>query len=409
MSSFSLIQHQIESFLHFVTNRLLLLKKIIVHNEVFYKVSETFIYRQIICLDNFYEIVLCANRHKPVKGFTGNFRKIKLFKFNFELTKFLNWILNEKAVQLLLSKINAFLHFNRLFLSENISLIHSHYGWNGIKILPIAKKFGVPLVVSFHGKDASAFVRNEEYQKQLIELFNYASAIIVSSEHMFGTLKTERWKNKVHFVPYGIDTELFKPTNRIKNNTDKNLKILHSGRLVSKKGVLDLIDVFSKLIQIYPSLTLSILGNGEELELCKQKVGRYNLEGKVIFYGAQPQQTVIDLMDESDIFVLNSRVANDGDMEGLPNAILEALSMKLAVVSTIHAGIPFVIENNVNGLLVNEKDNDCLFQAISRLIENPHLRYSLAEQGRKTIQERFTIELMKENIKRIFDNVLTGD
>jgi colanic acid/amylovoran biosynthesis glycosyltransferase len=138
---------------------------------------------------------------------------------------------------------------------------------------------------------------------------------------------------------------------------------------------------------------------------CRQLVSQTGLGDAVSFHGSKPLPDVIRLMNECQIFVLNSRTADNGDMEGLPNSILEAMSMEMAVVSTVHAGIPAAIADNACGLLVPEKDNTALANALSRLIENPQLIIDLGRKARKRVEESFTIERMQSQINEIYNTV----
>lgn len=183
------------------------------------------------------------------------------------------------------------------------------------------------------------------------------------------------------------------------------IRILHSGRLASKKGVPDLIQVFSKIAHTYENVTLHILGEGQDELACRDLVNTLALEQRVIFYGAQPQSEVLRLMNECSIFVLNSRISDDGDMEGLPNSILEAMSMEMAVVSTYHAGIPSAIENGISGLLVPERDNEALHHALKKLLDDRLLLQDLSRNARKRVLEEFNIENMVEKINAVYRSV----
>jgi glycosyltransferase involved in cell wall biosynthesis len=167
---------------------------------------------------------------------------------------------------------------------------------------------------------------------------------------------------------------------------------------VPKKGVPDVITVFAALKTKYPDLQLHILGDGQERKHCEVLVSKNNLGGSVFFYGAQPQPIVKDLMRACDIFVLNSRTDDSGDMEGLPNTILEAMSLEKAVVATYHAGIPQAIRSGINGLLVPERDNAQLTIAFEKLITDAPLRELLGKNARQTILQDFTIEKMQERL-----------
>jgi glycosyltransferase involved in cell wall biosynthesis len=243
---------------------------------------------------------------------------------------------------------------------------------------------------------------DETYKNRLPELFEYASAIILVSRHMIDNLNLERWLDKVKIIPCTVDPDVFEIR---RENSTNGIKILHSGRLVDKKGVPDLIKVFRNLRRRYDNIELHIVGDGKKLERCKELVQKFKLDKNVTFYGAVSHDDVKNILSKADIFVLNSRVGDDGDMEGTPVTLLEAMCSKVPVISTRHAGIPDVIEDGVNGLLVDERDNEGLEDALSTFIENPELRQNCAENARNTVLKEYTVDRMKEKLIQVFQSL----
>jgi colanic acid/amylovoran biosynthesis glycosyltransferase len=134
-------------------------------------------------------------------------------------------------------------------------------------------------------------------------------------------------------------------------------------------------------------------------------VKKYSLESKVIFHGWKSSREVKELMQQCDVFVLNSRVASNGETEGLPVGLLEAMAMGRAVLSTRHAGIPLAIENGVSGILVDERDTDSLSQQILHLYHNKELRHAIGKAARAKIESQFTMKYMHENLRNIYSEV----
>jgi colanic acid/amylovoran biosynthesis glycosyltransferase len=377
-------------------------KNILIYSNNFFAISETFIYRQVKGALPENKIHLLAHRFSNQEVFPLDPACEKLhIKQHYGLTDRLLTFLYRKAGKM---KSGFSIFSEKKILSvlseKKIHLIHAHYGESALRILPVAKKSGTSMVVSFHGYDASKSLRKNKYKAALPALFDYVDAIVIVSKHMSETLDLEKWKHKTFLIPYGVDINAFTPKD---NRTTDRISILHSGRLVDKKGVPDLIRVFSRLVKKFNNATLHILGDGSEREACEALVDEYQLKNLVRFYGAQPQEKVMALMNECNVFVLNSRTAPDGDMEGLPNSILEAMSMEMAVISTRHAAIPDVIENGISGLLVGERENEQLLQALSTLSETPQLIKRLGFEARKRVTEHFTIEKMQSRINAIYN------
>lgn len=378
--------------------------RILVYNDSFFSTSETFIYYQVQCLSEKYDVDLLGLRFVNPHGYElDSFRKYELSfpenLFERAVSKLYREIFNSP----LNLNLRSHVRLSELFKKNKYSAIHAHFGYNGLNILKHAKKHRVPLVVTFHGYDASMMLSDETYKNRLPELFDYASAIILVSSHMIENLNLERWLDKVKIIPCTVDPDGFEVRND--NGSSNEIKILHAGRLVDKKGVPDLIRVFKNLQDDYDNIELHIVGDGSKLESCKELVQKFKLEKSVTFYGAVTHDKVKQILSTTDIFVLNSRVGDNGDMEGTPVTLLEAMCSKVPVISTRHAGIPDVIENGVNGLLVDERDNEGLEEAMRMFIENPEMRQNCAENARNTVLEEYTVDRMKEKLEQVFQNI----
>lgn len=155
-------------------------------------------------------------------------------------------------------------------------------------------------------------------------------------------------------------------------------------------------------------MVLHLLGDGPEAEQTRSIVNKNGIKDKVVFYGSQPNQKVKELMQQADIFVLNSRTADNGDMEGLPVTILEAMSMGKAIVSTRHAGIPFAIRDQHNGLLVEEKNNDQLYAAMEKLILDAGLRQQLGQNARTIAEQQFDMAVLGPQLADIYNQAIEG-
>lgn len=287
-----------------------------------------------------------------------------------------------------------------LLQTGKIDVIHAHFGPSGIEMLPVAKKLGIPMVVSFHGIDAApAMLGDQEYADNIREVIEYAKAVIIVSPHFIDTLNLSRFSNKVHLIPYGTDEQKFVPAETPERD---KIVIQHVGRLVAKKGVPDLIAAFGALCGRYHNLELRIVGDGPEMPICKELVDHLNLGDKISLLGSKSHEVVNEHMKDADIYVLNSRTDDKGDMEGLPNSILEAMSMEKPVISTYHAGIPQAIQDGINGLLVKERDNEALAAALEKLIQDQDLRRRLGVAARKTILANFSANSMETKIQSVF-------
>lgn len=375
------------------------MKKILIYNTSFFDISQTFIYHQAETLTLGHEVHLAASKFLNPHNFSiENFKQFEVHRSNGFMNRIADKFFNRK-----LFKFESQKKLNHLFKAHKYKAVHAHFGTKALEIMPFAKKHNVPLVTSFHGADASRMLKQKRYVQQLPELFDYSSAIIISSMHMAENLGLDRWEGKVHFIPYGVNPDEF-PGSIHENGTGK-VKLLHSGRIVGKKGVPDLIRVFRNLAESYSNLELRLIGDGEEMTACRQLVEDLGLQGQVIFYGAVSHDEVKRQMQEADIFVLNSRTGPDGDMEGTPVTLLEAMCTAKAVVTTRHAGIPYVVDHGKSGLLADEKSNAELQAHLEKLIREPLLRADMGRKARESIEQSYTIDVMKEKIRNVFEEL----
>ncbi|MBA4166692.1 MAG: glycosyltransferase [Chitinophagaceae bacterium] len=376
--------------------------RIVVFNHSFFYLSETFIYRQVAGLPKDVSATLLGFDFANEKLFPTTNSRLKLNRPLNIVNKALNRVLPSVIKNKMGFDLFNYFKVKKYLLKAKPDAIHAHFGFNGRDIFPLARLLKIPLIVSFHGVDASPqMLKNQEYKNAMRNMINYASAIIVVSPHMIDTLEISQWKNKTYLIPYGVDTGEF--IHNVERGNKKQITILHSGRLVTKKGVPDLIRVFINLEKKIKNIKLIIIGDGQELEASKDIAKQSTAD--IEFLGAQTQEAVKKYMSLSDIFVLNSRTSENGDMEGLPNAILEAMSMELPVVSTFHAGIPQAITDGINGMLAPERDNAALEERLEKLIIDDAMRVSMGKVARNTVQSEFTIDKMNDRIAEVYRSI----
>jgi colanic acid/amylovoran biosynthesis glycosyltransferase len=370
--------------------------RVLFYHAHFFNSSETFIYQQAI--NPHIRPILLAKRFTNSAGMSyEQFERVQ-FKRSW-------W---DGLVSNLLIIFGIDQYYQRASINELVKkikvyepdVLHAQFGFNALRIFRVAKKLNIPLVVTFHGMDASRMLKKNSYKKGLRQVLEEAARIIVVNPAMADTLSlTLEQRQRLSWIPCSVDLEKFNPQPRIENTT---LRILHVGRLIEKKGVPDLIRAFAKLTM--QQIQLELVGTGPEEELCKQLVGKMQLQQRVIFHGWKSPEEVKDLMQQADVFVLNSRVATNGDSEGLPVGILEAMAMELPVVSTNHAGIPKAIDHQVTGIIVEERDNKALAQALSHLLQDASLRKAFGVAGRKKAESFFSMEQMHAALSTVYKN-----
>ena len=199
--------------------------------------------------------------------------------------------------------------------------------------------------------------------------------------------------DKVHLLYHGLDLTRFtldekKPSKRDGKSESEPIQLVTVGRAVEKKGLDTLLDALANL-PVDLKWRWTHIGGGPLLGELKEQGKALGINTKLNFLGSQSQQKVLEIYNRSDIFILPSRIAADGDRDGLPNVIVEAQSQKLACISTPISGIPELIEDGKNGLLVEPNQPELLAKAIESLTRDPKRRASFGIEGRKRVEVGF--------------------
>ncbi len=169
-----------------------------------------------------------------------------------------------------------------------------------------------------------------------------------------------------------------------------DFRLLCVARLIPKKGHGELLTALEILLESHPHMKLELVGDGPEGEPLEARVNASpRLAGKVVFHGALGDTAVDALYDPPPrVAVLSCRIMGDGDRDGIPVFLLEAMARRVPVVTTGTGGIPELIQDGVNGLLVSPSDPTALAVALARLVEDSALAHRLGEEGRRTVVER---------------------
>lgn len=279
------------------------------------------------------------------------------------------------------------LAFKKSLRKQKPDVILAEFGTTGAKLVPVAKHLGIPLVVHFHGFDASETKVLEEMKNEYLDMFEYSSAIIgVSNQMRKKLISLGAPEEKVYYTAYGPNDKFF-------NNTPefKQKNFLSVGRFIDKKAPHLTILAFKKCLEVHPDAQLFMVGGGPFFRICEELTNNFKLTGSVHFLGAKDSDFVKAEMQKSFCFVQHSRVAENGDMEGTPVAIIEAQAAALPVISTYHAGIPDIVVHGETGYLVEEGEVDKMADYMISLANDFSLAKKMGENGRKRIQEKFTM------------------
>lgn len=247
---------------------------------------------------------------------------------------------------------------------------------------------GLPWSCSAHAKDIWTTPEWEKKQK-LDECEWLVSCTAANVAHLRSLCSDP---DKISLVYHGLDFERFDEAAADCNQADSGtLRILSVGRAVEKKGFDDLLHAL-KLLPPELKWRFIHIGGGGLVGSLKASAQTLGIAANIEWCGAQPYDFVIDAYRRADIFVLPSRIAEDGDRDGLPNVLLEAQSQKLPCISTAISGIPELVEHDVTGLLVEQRDPAALAEAMRQLLTDPTLRTRLGLAGFKRVRSNFSVD-----------------
>lgn len=215
--------------------------------------------------------------------------------------------------------------------------------------------------------------------------------------------------DKVYQIYHGLDTTAFMPPDRGRDDEQSPL-LLAVGRFVEKKGFLYLIEACAQLASAGLRFRCLIIGEvGEQFEAVRQRVEKLNLTDCVVLQNAITQDELKAVYAQATVFALPCQVVADGDRDGIPNVLVEAMAMALSVVSTPISGIPELVENGINGLLVPTRDSQALAQAIEQLLREPALRSRLGANARATVCRDFDSSETTKVLRTLFVEALYGE
>ena len=231
---------------------------------------------------------------------------------------------------------------------------------------------------------------------------NLCKKAVTTSEYnrQFLTKKYgNHFADKLHVIHCGIAPHVFKP----RRNTKPSPPIVLSvGRLLPVKGLGYLLEACSILKRNGLDFQCYIVGDGEDRDVLMKESTALRVQDVVSFLGKQPQDQVRNLLEDASIFVLPSIVTDDGAREGIPVALMEAMAMELPVVTTKTVGIPELVQNKSQGLLVPQKNPVELASALEFLLKNPDSREEMGRQGRIKVVKEFNIIHIPHHFSSIF-------
>ncbi len=328
------------------------------------------------------------------KAFCLNFFPNK--KFNLEELPFLKY----RVFPLSLRLLHKLLPF---FPQKKYDIIHAHFGPCGIKgqLLRDLKILNGKLVTSFHGYDLSTYL-NKNNISLYNRLFSKGDLFLPISKYWNDKLITMGCnKNKICIQHMGVDCNKFKfITKSVGNN--KSINIVSIARLTEKKGLKYSIKAVCEILKQGQNIFYQIVGNGTLKSELQSLINKHGYQNHIKLVGWKNRDEVIQILAKSDLLVAPSVTASDGDMEGVPMVLMEAMAMGIPVISTIHSGIPELIEDEKTGFLVKEQDIKALIEKINHVIKFPALIPAITKNARQFIEHQYSLDKQNDKLLKIY-------
>ncbi|MED3357547.1 glycosyltransferase [Bacillus thuringiensis] len=310
-----------------------------------------------------------------------------------------------------LSLLNEKVHyFSDIFSPQkyvernNISLLHAHHGQLGMLLLPFKIETNLPLVTSIRGRDATLANQPIGYLENMKILFDQGERFFPVCQYLANRLIA--WgcpQEKIRVLHGGVDLSRYNYQSIQKEGSQS---ILSVGRLVEKKGHHILMQAFKKISGKFPKATLTIIGGGEMEEYIKSLAVQLNLGDSFRLLNHIPKDQVREQMTNADIFCAASLEATNGDIEGIPNTLKEAMALGVPVISTDHAGIPELITDNKEGVLVQENNVDELAEALEFMLINRGRWETYTLAARKKIEQSFSLVQQLQQQAEFYDELV---
>lgn len=282
-----------------------------------------------------------------------------------------------------------------------------HFGYAGAlanKLRELGVLKGKQATV-FHGADISRRHILEEHKLDYVNLFRQ-SELMLPISHLWENKLIEMGcpPEKIHVTRMGIEPEKFNFQPRQAFHTP--LRIVSVARLTEKKGLDVAVKASAILKQRGGQFQYTIIGNGDQDEMMRDFIAREGMEDCVSMPGFKPQEEIRRALSEADIFLLPSKTAADGDMEGIPVALMEAMAVGLPVVSTFHSGIPELIDNNVSGWLVEEDDPEALAETLLKLSQGEVDVAPVVAAARHKVETEFNQHIAYGELAQILERLV---
>jgi len=357
------------------------------------------IYRQITALERCSAVVIAQKREQ-----TGRYPFEPIYVVPKPTTHFLRrfWFRQLRDAPWQISQ-NELRELERVLGETDARLLHIYFGQIAVHLLPLIRAWRNPSIVSFHGADVTVDMNKPAYRDATRQMLEAVNLVLVRSESLRrAVIHLGCDEKKIEIQRTGIPLKEFPFRARDFVAATTEWRLVQAGRLIEKKGLPVTLRAFAVFLRENPNAGLTIAGEGPLLGDLQKLARDLNIDSRVTFTGFLSQEKLRDLYYRSHIFLHPSQIGRDGNQEGIPNSILEAMATGLPVFATEHGGIPEAIENGVTGVLVPEGDQENLAAALLNAAQDSAFLSGIARRGAQVVQKNFDLDAQARQLEETY-------
>lgn len=295
-------------------------------------------------------------------------------------------------------------YFARLVQQQGVGHVHAHYATHpALCALIVSGLTGVGYSFTAHAHD---IFLEQRMLAEKVRRARFVAAISQFNKDFLLRLAPDVRPEKIEVVHCGIELEKYGARSeqqlRTANSPGQAITAICVASLQPYKGLSYLIRACRQVVRRVPNFRCLIVGQGADRPVLEALIHDLGLDDHVRLLGGLPQHEVAGLLGDADMFVLPSIVAPSGQMEGIPVALMEAMASRLPVVSTRLSGIPELVDDGINGLLVPPADESALAEAITSLSGDPERRRRMGERGREKVAAEFELQQNVASLRALF-------
>src|SRR4030095_3950914 len=364
----------------------------------FLKPEMLHIYRQITALERVSPVVIAQKRENAARFPFDKIDIVPKQALHF-LRRFWFRQVRNKPWQISSDELRA---LTNILKRKDAQLLHIYFGQIAVHLLPLIRTWEKPSIVSFHGADTIVEMNKPAYREATRQMLAAVKLALVRSESLRrAVVDLGCDEKKIEVQHTGIPLDEFPLRERSAPKNGK-WRFAQAGRLIEKKGLPVTLRAFARFLKRYPNATLTVAGDGPLIGQLQDLARELKIDNRVSFTGFVSQAQLREIYYASHIFLHPSETGFDGNQEGIPTSMLEAMASALPVFATEHGGIPEAIENGVSGVLVPERDNEELAWALMNSVEEPGLLLRMWRNGEGVVRNKFDLRMQAVRLEEIY-------